>query len=189
MDDNAYAPGPTPNTVRAADGTILAAPVGWVLLPPGDAGLARRLKAAGDHRVVREKVGRRLFSRGIWAASATNDRIRAGLEAERSTEGYARKQEAASRRREVAQASYVRVSWSPPTIRPAPSRSSPRPASAVATPSTATTSSRSAIRSPNSPRSAPRSSSTAHRRPESPQDVPVLEGRALSRVGHLPEPR
>src|SRR5262249_16948555 len=49
-----FAPGPTPNTVRAADGTILTAPEGWVLLPPGDAGLTRRVKAAGDHLVVQE---------------------------------------------------------------------------------------------------------------------------------------
>ena len=26
MDDNTFVPGPTPNTVRAADGTLLAAP-------------------------------------------------------------------------------------------------------------------------------------------------------------------
>jgi hypothetical protein len=100
-------PGPTPNAVRAADGTVLAVPEGWALLPPGDAGLTRRVKAAGDHWVVQEKVGRRTFSRGVWAAAATIDRIRAELEAERSTEGYARKQEAASRRREQAQAEYV----------------------------------------------------------------------------------
>lgn len=102
-----YAPGPTPDTVRDADGTILGAPEGWVLLPPGDAGLTRRVKAAGDHWVVQEKVGRRMFSRGVWAASATIERIKAGLDAERSTEGYARRQEAAARRREEAQAEYV----------------------------------------------------------------------------------
>ena len=52
-------------------------------------------------------MGRKTFSRGIWAPAATIDRIRAELEAERSTEGYARRQEAASRRREKAQAEYV----------------------------------------------------------------------------------
>jgi hypothetical protein len=102
-----FTPGPAPNTVRAADGTILTAPDGWVLLPPGDAGLTRRVKAAGDHWVVQEKRGRKTFSRGIWAPAVTIDRIRAELEAERSTEGYARRQEAASRRREQVQAEYV----------------------------------------------------------------------------------
>src|SRR5262245_16046404 len=107
MTATTFAPGPPPNTVRAADGTIHTAPEGWVLLPPGDAGLTRRVKAAGDHWVVQEKRGRKTFSGGIWAPAATVERIRAELEVERSTEGYARRQEAASRRREHAQAEYV----------------------------------------------------------------------------------
>ena len=107
MDDNIFTPGPNPNTVRTSDGEILTVPEGWTLLPPGDAGLTRRVKAAGDHWVVQEKVGRRMFSRGLWAAAATIERLRADLEAERSTEGYAKKQEAAARRREKVQTEYV----------------------------------------------------------------------------------
>ncbi|QDV37687.1 DUF2293 domain-containing protein [Tautonia plasticadhaerens] len=107
MDDKTFTPGPTTDSVRAADGTVLAAPEGWVLLPTGDAGLTRRVKAAGDFWVVQEKVGRRMFSRGVWAASATIERIRAELDAERATEGYAKRKEAASRRREASQAEYV----------------------------------------------------------------------------------
>ena len=107
MTATTFAPGPTPNTVRAADGTILTAPEGWVLLPPGDAGLTRRVKAAGDHWVVQEKRGRKTFSRGLWAPGATVERIRDELEAERSTEGYARKKDADARRRDKAQAEYV----------------------------------------------------------------------------------
>src|SRR5271166_779942 len=53
---NTFTPGPAPNTVRAADGKILTVPDGWVLLPPGDAALTRRVKAAGDHWIVQEKV-------------------------------------------------------------------------------------------------------------------------------------
>jgi hypothetical protein len=104
---NTFTPGPTSNTVRAADGRILTVPVGWVLLPPGDAALTRRVKAAGDHWTVEERKGRKGFSRGVWAPAATIERIRADLEAERSTEGYARKKEADARRREQAQADYV----------------------------------------------------------------------------------
>ena len=102
-----FTPGPTSNTVRTSDGKVLAVPEGWALLTPGDAGLTRRVKAAGDHWVVQEKVGRKMFSRGVWAASATIDRIMAELGTERSTEAYAKKQEAAARRRETAQAEYV----------------------------------------------------------------------------------
>jgi hypothetical protein len=104
---NIFAPGSTSNTVRAADGTVLAAPDGWVLLPPGDAALTRRVKAASGHWIVQEKKGRKVFSRGVWAPAATIERIRAELEAERSTEEYAKKREADTRRREKGQAEYV----------------------------------------------------------------------------------
>jgi hypothetical protein len=107
MSGTTFTPGPTPNTVRAADGRILTAPDGWALLPPGDAALTRRVKAAGDHWVVQEKEGRKVFSRGVWAAAATIERVRAELEAERATEGYARRRDADARRRDRAQAEYV----------------------------------------------------------------------------------
>ena len=51
-------------------GQVLQVPPGWVLLPPGDAGLTRRVKAAGPTWTVPEKRGRKMFSRGIWAARA-----------------------------------------------------------------------------------------------------------------------
>src|SRR5947209_9213399 len=107
MTDHTFAPGPTPNTVRAADGRVLTAPDGWVLLPPGDAALTRRVKAAGDHWVVAEKKARKVFSRGIWTSAATIERIRADLDAERSTEGFAKRKEADAKRRDKAQAEYV----------------------------------------------------------------------------------
>jgi hypothetical protein len=65
------------------------------------------VKAAGDHWIVSEKKGRKVFSRGIWAAATTIDKIRAELETERSTEGYAKRKEADARRRDKAQAEYV----------------------------------------------------------------------------------
>ena len=77
MSDNIFAPGPTPNSVRSTDGKVLTAPEGWIILPPGDAALTRRVKAACQHWVVQEKKGRRVFSRGIWAPAAAIDKIRA----------------------------------------------------------------------------------------------------------------
>jgi hypothetical protein len=102
-----FTPGPTPNSVRSADGKVLTAPEGWILLPPGDAALTRRVKAAGDHWVVQEKKGRKVFSRGVWAAATTIDKIRAELEAERSTDSYNKRKEADARRRDKAQSEYV----------------------------------------------------------------------------------
>jgi hypothetical protein len=107
MCDNIYTPGPTPNTVRSADGKVHTAPERWILLPPGDPALTRRVKAAGDHWVVQEKKGRKIFSRGVWAPASTIDKVRAELEAERATEKYAKRKEADARRRGKAQAEYV----------------------------------------------------------------------------------
>ena len=85
MPSPTYMPGPSPRTVRTAAGAVKTVPADWVLLPPGDAGLTRRVKAAGDHYVVQEKVGRRMFSRGVWAPTATVDKIRKELDVERAT--------------------------------------------------------------------------------------------------------
>jgi len=102
-----FSPGPTPNTVRSADGTILTIPEGWGMLAPGDAALTRRVKAAGEHWIVQEQKGRKIFSRGVWAPAATIERIRAELAAERCTESYAKRKEADARRRDKAQAEYI----------------------------------------------------------------------------------
>jgi hypothetical protein len=65
------------------------------------------VKDAGEHWVVQEKKCRKVFSRGVWAPAATIERIRAELEAERATDGYAKRKEAAPRRRDEAPAEYV----------------------------------------------------------------------------------
>lgn len=107
MPSPVHRPGPTATSVRTPDGTVLEAPADWALLPPGDPGLTRRVKAAGDHWMVQEQRGRRMFSLGVWAARATIERIRGELLAERSTEQFARRQASAVKRREKVQAEYV----------------------------------------------------------------------------------
>ena len=101
------APTADPRVFRAADGTLLTAPTGWACLPPGDAGLTRRVKAAGPSWAVLEKRGRKLFSRGLWAPAANIEAARAALDVERSTEAYAKKRASDTQRREREQASYV----------------------------------------------------------------------------------
>jgi hypothetical protein len=107
MPTQTFLPGPTPNTVRTQSGQTRAVPAGWVLLPPGDAALTRRVKAAGEFWPVQEKVGRKVFSRGVWAPQATIDQIQKDLAAERSTDAYSRRREADSKRRDAKQAEYV----------------------------------------------------------------------------------
>jgi hypothetical protein len=101
------APGPDPGSVRTAAGAIVRPPADWVLLPPGDAALTRRVKAAGPTWTVQEQVGRKTFSRGVWAPQATVDQVRAELAAERATPQYQRQKAAGVRRRQLQQAGYV----------------------------------------------------------------------------------
>lgn len=105
--DPTFAPGPSPNTVRDTAGMVHPVPAGWVLLPPGDAALTRRVKAAGEAWAVAEKRGRKVFSRGVWAPGETVERVRAELAAERATPAHARRRAADAARREDAQAEYV----------------------------------------------------------------------------------
>lgn len=100
-------PGPSPGTVRTADGRILSFPAGWSCLPPGDAGLTRRVKALGPSWGVVEKKGRKLFSQGLWAPSENIAQARSEVEAERATPAYQKKLAAGRERREREQAEYV----------------------------------------------------------------------------------
>ena len=70
-------PGPDDRSVRTEAGEILHPPADWVLLPPGDPALTRRVKAAGPTWAVQQKRGRKAFSLGLWAPRATIDAIRA----------------------------------------------------------------------------------------------------------------
>jgi hypothetical protein len=100
-------PGPDDRTVRTSTGETLRPPHDWMLVPPGDAALTRRLKAAGPTWTVQDKRGRKVFSRGVWAPAATVERLRDELEAERPAPGYATRREADARRRDRQQGNYV----------------------------------------------------------------------------------
>jgi hypothetical protein len=101
------APTSDPARFRTEDGRVLPLPEGWALLRPGDAGLTRRVKAAGPSWTVLERRGRKKFSRGTWAPAANIESARRALEAERATPAYARRRAADGRRRAAEQASYV----------------------------------------------------------------------------------
>lgn len=101
------APTKDPKQVRAPDGRVLTIPAGWECLPPGDAGLTRRVKAAGPSWTVVEKVGRKTFSKGVWAPAPNISAAKATLEAERATPQYAKRRASDVARREKEQAEYV----------------------------------------------------------------------------------
>ena len=101
------APGPTDRSVVTADGQTLQVPAGWELLPPGDAGVTRRVKSRGPSWTVKEKKGRRTFSRGVWAPQDRIATVKQEFEAERGTEAYAKRRAADAKRRDKKQAQYV----------------------------------------------------------------------------------
>ena len=101
------APTPDPRVFVAPDGTRLSPPDGWACLPPGDAGLTRRVKLVGPSWAVIEKKGRKAFSRGLWAPRENIEAARQSIDADRSTESYAKKRTADVARRERTQAEYV----------------------------------------------------------------------------------
>lgn len=96
-----------PRTFLDEHGRAVSPPTGWVCVPPGDPGLTRRVKAAGPSWTIVEKVGRKLFSHGVWAPAANVRAAREALEEERSDPAYARRLEQAARRRQEQQEEYV----------------------------------------------------------------------------------
>lgn len=108
MDESlTLSPTPKPNVFRAADGRLLSPPDGWECLPPGDAGLTRRVKALGPSWAVVEKRGRKAFSRGVWAPAANIAAAKRYFEAQRADPAHARRRAADAKRREAAQTGYV----------------------------------------------------------------------------------
>jgi hypothetical protein len=101
------APTAEPRVFIGPDGTKRSPPADWACLPPGDAGLTRRVKLLGPSWAIIEKRGRKAFSKGLWAPAESIAAARSALQAERSTEAYAKKRASASARREHEQASYV----------------------------------------------------------------------------------
>lgn len=99
-------PGPRAGTVRTPDQEVLVVPAGYRLLPPGDAGLTRRVKQAASCWVVQEKRGRKTFSLGIWAPAAIIDQMARDLAVERESPAYEKKLESGRKRRAVEQAQY-----------------------------------------------------------------------------------
>lgn len=100
-------PGSGERRVRTENGVELQVPNDWSLLPPGDAGWTRRVKAGGPTWTVKEKKGRRTFSRGVWAAKDRIEETKRALDAERSTDAYAKRKQRDQARREEKQAVYV----------------------------------------------------------------------------------
>ena len=106
MSDKTRVVSPGRGRTVVAEGEELDVPDDWELLPPGDAGLTRRVKAAGPTWTVKVKRGRRTFSEGVWAPAATIRGETRRIEAERETPAYKRRLEADRERRRRAEMDY-----------------------------------------------------------------------------------
>ncbi|MCK6549099.1 DUF2293 domain-containing protein [Myxococcota bacterium] len=95
-----------PRVVVGPKGERITIPAGWDVLPPGDAGLTRRVKAAGPSIQVIELRGRKRFSRGLWAPAENIRAAKAGLDEDRADPAHARALEAARARRAKAESQY-----------------------------------------------------------------------------------
>jgi hypothetical protein len=102
-----FAPGPRNGVLRAADGSLVDIPAGWVHVAPGDAAVTRRIKAHGEAWVVEEARGNKRFGRGLWAPAAIVDKVTRAVAAEKSSPDYQRKLDAGRERRAREQADYV----------------------------------------------------------------------------------
>lgn len=101
------APTADPRLVRLPDGRTSSPPKGWALLPPGDPGMTRRVKAAGPSWTVIELRGRKKFSKGVWAPAAHIEAAKAELDVERADPAWARRREQDAARRAKKQDAYV----------------------------------------------------------------------------------
>jgi len=100
-------PSPKAGHVLTPQGELRAVPSEWALLPPGDAALSRRIKADGPSWTVKEKKGRKVFSRGIWAPADRIEALRLALQIERADPSYTRKLEAGRARRAQQEVAYA----------------------------------------------------------------------------------
>jgi len=96
-----------PGHVLTQEGNLLPIPAGWRLLPPGDAALSRRIKQDGPSWTVKERKGRKMFSRGIWAPAERIAALQAELEKERRDPAYQQRLEAGRARRTREQEVYA----------------------------------------------------------------------------------
>jgi len=100
-------PCPKPGHVIDHQGKVIPIPEGWDLLPPGDALLTRRVKAAGAHWLMRRRKKNRWESMGIWTDKETIARIQDEVAQAKADPAYQKRLEAGRKRREKAQEAYV----------------------------------------------------------------------------------
>lgn len=94
------------NTLIGENGEILKPPSDWKFLPAGDAGITRKITAAGVFWRVQVKAGKRIISKGIWAPADTIEKAKHEVDILRETSTYKRKLENSRSLRAKKQSEY-----------------------------------------------------------------------------------
>lgn len=100
-------PSPKAGCVITTNGEERKIPGEWAFLAPGNATLSRRIKKDGPTWTVKEKMGRRVFSKGIWAPADRIEALKVELEAEWEDPAYQKKLDAGRKRRANEQVAYA----------------------------------------------------------------------------------
>jgi len=98
--------GRMPNTLVHEGQTVVVPPVGWIFVASGDAGLTRRIKAAGDYWLMVHRRRNRIEALGLWADAERVKAAEARLDTERSDPAYLKKRETGRKYREARQEKY-----------------------------------------------------------------------------------
>ncbi len=88
------------------EGQTLIPPAGWIFVESGDAGLTRRLKAAGDYWLMVHRRRNRIEATGLWVSADAVREVETRLEAERSDPAHLKKLESGKKYREAKQEKY-----------------------------------------------------------------------------------
>ena len=106
--DRVVSPGPTERTVRTAEGTVIPVPEDWVLVPPGDAMLTRRVKERTVTWKVEVPWKRKKISKGLWAPMGVVERVLREVQRQREDPAYQRSLERGRQRRAEEEQAYAR---------------------------------------------------------------------------------
>lgn len=88
------------------ENNIVKIPEMWEFLPAGDAGVTRNVTKAGEYIRVKQKRGRRLISKGVWAPKEAIEMAIAKMTTLRSTESYEKSKQYRAHKREKDLISY-----------------------------------------------------------------------------------
>lgn len=88
------------------DGYGVSIPSAWEFLPAGDAGLTRKITSKGYYWRLKEKKGRRIISKGLWAPKNIIQQAKIDVDTQRQSTTYIKRKEYSLKYRAKQQEKY-----------------------------------------------------------------------------------